>query len=270
MQTHFQERNLKDHEAVRVFFAINSGRKAIVFVHGYGGDPIGTWSDFHVLLPSRPEASSHDLMFYGYDGLRAELIASSTLFQQFLRWIFTVKGSTLNESLPRAAPRDEEFSYDEVIVVAHSLGAVIARWALLQATNEEENWASKIKLVLFAPAHRGANVVKLASEVLGGFRFLSLFSSFARFQSPLIDQLHPDSSELRTLHEGTERALNTGRNAHLVPRKVIIAEYERIVSNLPFSNRDPAPLPFRGTEHTTVCKPKLTFLDPVEVVLECL
>ena len=57
---------------------------------------------------------------------------------------------------------------------------------------------------------------------------------------------------------------------HLIARKIIIAERERIVSNLPFCAHDPVPVPFRGKYHTTVNKPRPGFLDPVDVVLECL
>ena len=171
MQTHHPQRALKGRDYVQILFAANPGRKAIIFIHGYGGDAVSTWSAFDRILPTRKEIEGYDVMFYGYDGLRAELVASSTLFQGFLDWVFNVRAATLNESLPSSAPRNNDFGYDETILVAHSLGAVIARWALLQATDQQKKWAPRVKLILFAPAHMGANVIKLASEGLGVFSF---------------------------------------------------------------------------------------------------
>src|SRR5713226_8217620 len=99
MQTHYMARSLKYEIDLRTFFAIHPGRKAIVFVHGYGGDSISTWSEFDRLCLGRPEFDSYDLMFYGYDGLRSELIASSTLFYEFLSWLFDAPVSAINDSL---------------------------------------------------------------------------------------------------------------------------------------------------------------------------
>jgi pimeloyl-ACP methyl ester carboxylesterase len=268
-QTHYIERRLDIDVDTRCFFSTNPGRKAILFVHGYGGDAISTWADFDRLLLGRTEFSSYDLIFYGYNALYSELISSSTLFQEFLAWLLKHPVETINRSLPPQAARTQDFAYDEVVIVAHSLGAVIARWALLQATNSEAQWVKKTKLALFAPAHMGANVVKLALEVCGGIRFLLLFSSLARMTSPLIDQLRPGSPELISLRSETALALATGNCDHLVAKRVCIAEFERIVSNLRFCS-DPTPIPIRGTSHKRICKPSQTFLRPVKVILECL
>src|SRR5437870_10549959 len=107
IQTHFRERALARLEDVRALFAINPSGRAVVFVHGYGGDALKSWSDFHQLLPRRPECARRDLFFYGYDGLYSELIASAGLFREFLDGLFAKSTELVNSSLPAGAHRSE-------------------------------------------------------------------------------------------------------------------------------------------------------------------
>ena len=269
MQTHLQERPLVGQPDVTAYFATDPGRKAVVFVHGYGGSAIKTWSDFHLLASAEAPCRRHDLFFYGYDGLRSELVASAGFFRDFLGTLLMNGTDLVNGSLPAQARRPPDFAYDEVVVVAHSLGAVIARWALLSAREAGMTWMPKTKLVFFAPAHMGARVVDLAVQAVGGFSFLGLFAKSAQFQSPLIDQLSDDSKELTRLREKVIAALGEGDCDYLIPRAVIIAEYERIVRNLKFGS-DPEPIPLRGTDHFTVCKPRSDRREPLDRLLAVL
>lgn len=209
MQTHLKDRSLKEHPDVRAFFSVVPNRKAMIFIHGFGGDPLATWANFHTLLPIKPEFSAHDVFFYGYDGLWAELISSATIFECFLNTMLTNPLPVINNNLPASGKRDSSFSYDHVLLVGHSLGAVIARWALLPSKPEKKDWEGKVSLVLFAPAHKGADVPRLALEATEGFKFLKLFVSFLNFKSPLIGQLTKGSDELKFLESETLKALST-------------------------------------------------------------
>ena len=177
--------------------------------------------------------------------------------------------SLLGNNLPPSARRSDEFVFDELVIVAHSLGAVIARRALIDATRNGSDWVARTKLVLYAPAHKGANVADLALEVASSFIFLKWFAAFARFQSPLIDQLKPGSPSLTQLLTDTEMATMNGSNRHLIARKVIIAQYEHIVYNEPFGN-DPIPDTIPEASHTSVCKPKNDFIQPLVLLEACL
>ncbi len=273
MQTHLAPRILKGtakpDKDVQVLFAVQPDRKAVLFIHGFTGDAIETWSDFHQLLPECPNSRCRDLFFYGYDGLRADMTASAALFRDFLGRLFSKTARFVNDNLPQDAKRAADFAYDELVIVAHSLGAVITRRALLDATRLGAGWVTKTKLVLFAPAHKGASVAKLALEVASSFRFLGLFGIGARFVSPLIDQLEPDSPDLKKLLEETEKACQGGANRHLIARKVVIAEYEKIVRNETFAD-DPPPDTIPDTDHLSVCKPKGGFQKPLEHLEACL
>jgi pimeloyl-ACP methyl ester carboxylesterase len=273
MQTHLATRTLKGtqkpNKDVQALFAVQPNRKAILFIHGFSGDAIDTWSDFHGLLLECPKCTKRDVFFYGYDGLRAEMNASAAIFREFLDWFFNSTKILLNENLPQSAPRTNDFEYDELIIVAHSLGAVIARRALLDATNNKSNWVAKTKMILYAPAHKGANVVDLALEVASSFSFLKLFGIGARFTSPLIDELKPESRSLKKLLEDTKTATKNGTNLHLIACKVVLAEYEKIVVNDIFGD-DPAPYAIPETTHTSVCKPNRDFLQPFSHLEVCL
>lgn len=273
MQTHLVPRTLKGEEKpdkdVQVLFAVQPNRKAVLFIHGFTGDAIKTWSDFHLLLPECANCKGRDLYFYGYDGLRAEMTASAALFRSFLDRLFTNTPQFVNANLSEAAQRPDAFGYDELLIAAHSLGAVITRRALLDATRLASAWTAKTKLVLYAPAHRGASVTDLALEVASSFTFLKLFGAGARFVSPLVNQLKPDSPDLKRLLEETERARQGGANSHLVARKVVIAEYEKIVRNETFAD-DPPPETIPDTTHTSLCKPRSDFRRPLDHLEDCL
>jgi len=273
MQTHLALRTLKGTQKpdkdIHVLFAAQPKRKALLFIHGFSGDAIKTWSDFHELLPGRPQCTCRDIIFYGYDGLRADMHASAAIFRAFLDELFKSTKSFLADNLPPSAQRADDFGYDELVIIAHSLGAVIARRALLDATRMSLDWVVRTKLVLYAPAHKGAKVTELALEVASSFTFLKLFGIVARFESPLIDQLKPESQSLKALLEDTEIATKDGANTHLVARKVVIAEYEKIVQNESFG-KDPPPDTIPETTHTSVCKPKRDFLQPLILLEACL
>jgi hypothetical protein len=59
-------------------FAIRPSGKAILFIHGFSGDPIKTWSDFHVLF-------------------------ASSLLREFLDRLFQQSGKFVNPNLPSDA-----------------------------------------------------------------------------------------------------------------------------------------------------------------------
>ena len=273
MQTHLAPRTLKGTDKpdkdVQVLFAAQPDGRAVLFIHGFSGDAIDSWSHFHELLPQCPKCAGRDLFFYGYDGLRAEMNASASIFRTFLDRLFGSTGQFLRDNLPPSIQRPANFRYDELVIVAHSLGAVVSRRALLDATKKKSDWVTRTKLVLFAPAHKGAKVADLALEAASSFPFTKLFSAFLRFTSPLIDQLKPNSQALKQLLADTETFRKGGANAHLVASKVVIAEHESIVENETFAE-DPPPYAIPDTSHMSVCKPRKDFLNPLSHLEDCL
>lgn len=266
MQTHFMQRNLGGNpplDEVEVILSCEDAKSAIVFVHGYGGSAIDTWSEFDQYVHQRDKFDGYDVYFYGYDGIRSDLSASASLFKDFLRSIQQDTSKILSSVLPANARRN---GYDSIKIVAHSLGAVISRRALADATLTNSIWVKDVEQIFFAPAHKGARVVDLflsRSNVLG--KFGSLISGIIGFNSPLICQLKKDSAELKQLEDDVKNLTSGNKNQHLLAKEVIIAQYEKIVENIRFYG-DPPPETIAKTDHRSVCKPKNGSAKPLDKV----
>lgn len=271
MQTHLIMRRLNRNERpekdVMAMFAVNSSGRAVLFIHGFSGDALRTWSRFHELLPQRSKFRGRDIFFYGYDGLRADIYASAAIFREFLSRLFSKRFA--DENLPLSISRETGSEYKELIVVAHSLGAAIARRALLDATKAGCEWVGKIRLVLYAPAHAGASIVGLAQEAMAHIPFAGIFINYAKFKSPLIEQLKEGSDFLKSLSDETQSLMHIKGSSQLVALKVLIAEYENIVVNKTFCG-DPPPVPIEGGTHTSLCKPRPGFLKPINALEDCI
>src|ERR1700722_4695512 len=206
-QSHYALRQLSvdkpPDKDVLVQLSTRPSSKCVVFVHGYGGDPLATWSDFPGLLqlpPSIPNAI--DYIYYGYDAIRDDLTSSAAILRNFLGRILSNPTHTLGAIIPTRADGTALNKYSDVVVVAHSLGAVIVRRAIVDATMQNESWVQSTKMVFFAPAHSGASVVDLVKSVRGAGLFgalVSMIQAGAQLRSPLIAQLAPGSAELAGL-----------------------------------------------------------------------
>lgn len=227
--------------------------KCVVFVHGFDGDALATWAGFGAPgALNEKEFASTDLIFFGYDGLQSNALAASSFLFDLLDGLMS--GSVRPSS-----------SYTRCVIVAHSLGAVVSRWALLRAYDSGCDWIDKTRYLLFAPAHSGGVIVDGVLELLDGNAIMKALGAAAKIGMPLLRELASDSAMLKTLERKTRAA--KGCNA-VRPNRVVIAEYEDIVSNLPFPG-DPYPTAMRDAHHTTVCKPAKYF-DAVGFVTELL
>src|SRR3954469_25635338 len=119
MQTHFSSCNLPWGRKSRAHWAVTPTKRAIVFVHGFGGDAIGTWQQFPRLLALQDGCRGHDLVFFGYDGLRSYAQNSAVQLRDFLRAIGENAASVANPHLDPAARRPDDFTYEQITVVAH-------------------------------------------------------------------------------------------------------------------------------------------------------
>lgn len=253
-QTHYKEKALGEDGQLRTFLAIKPTGRAVVFVHGWNGDALDAWADFQTLLPECSHCYGHDLFFYDFDGLRMGIVASAALFREVLEELGGDPTALINGALDSDVHRSSAFRYEQIVVVGHSLGAVIARWAIVDGIKQEAAWPKRVRCVFFAPAHSGASVLSLAGEAASGFKVLGLFTVGAKFLSPLISELAVGSAELTHLAVEAEKLYKKGHQA-VRPSKVFVAAYENVVKNLPFPI-DPPPKTLKNTTHTTICKPK--------------
>lgn len=234
----------------------------VVFVHGFGGD-VSTWDEFDELLPLEPKAKGTDLVFFTYDGLSTPALTSSAQLRTMLDDLMTQPARFVNGTLDPADHRPA-FAYDKLIVVAHSLGAVVARKALLDAFRAGAKWLPKVSLALFAPAHRGAPILELAKEVLGALHVAAMPVAKILTSYTVLNDLEPDCRFLADLRSDTEKALQKGA-ATLAARHVATAAKDAVVAHLDFVFED-APVSPIPASHTSVCKPRDDFRTPIDIV----
>lgn len=237
--------------------------KLVVFVHGFGGSH-KTWDDFHELLPRSEVGRGSDFVFYCYDGLNTRADPSASKLFDFLWQLAENPAEFINQTVIPKQHRTP-FVYDQIVIVAHSLGAIVSRLALLRVKDENPKWKNKLKLLLFAPAHLGAEVVPLVRDTFLLGRILPL-ASFLKFQA-LID-LDKDSDILKQLWRETEATLAQNgefRNL-LVADAVWFGDNENVVSNARFCS-DPNHQYIEGRRHSTVCKPTHNNKEPLKYIL---
>lgn len=249
---HYDLSDLPGYPESKVILSRKTPTKAVVFVHGFKGKPLDTWTGFDTLAPSAAQFADSDLYFFGYDGVQSNTLAATSFLYELLDTLGTTPGQLSKDLLPPggSTPRSE---YNRIVIAAHSLGAVVSRWTLARAAEQQSPWRSKIKLILFAPAHCGSDLQQTAAAALAGVPYLQTLVTSAPIAVPLLRELEPESRLLRELEIRIKQLIEKGETS-LKASRVVIAERELVVSNLPFWG-DPFPDALRDTNHITVCKP---------------
>jgi len=208
------------------YYAVTPPRRALVFLHGFKGKSISSWSEFHRLIFTVPVFKEYDCFFVGYDALYASLVSSSKRFYAFLRDLFSCSA----DSRSRLSVIDRrELPYREVVVAAHSMGSVVVRKSLLEADEDGQAWVRHVSIVLYAPAHFGARIVPYISTVLDK-TLLRAVVPLIRYKCHPIDELQVDSPLLKSLaFEDRHRLSADPSKAFLVARRVIHAYDDDVV-----------------------------------------
>ena len=278
MQTHFLPRKLKGYKhKIIAQWATGPATKLIIFVHGFAGSSSGTWIKFPSLLPGHPSMNAVDLMSYGYDGKFTQANSSALAFFDFLQTFLKSPAQLMNRTNSLRVSDRVPFAYEKIVIVAHSLGAVISRLALLQAhqrraRGKEFPWLEKVELVLFAPAHLGAYSAEIVHSFLTsqGWWLGNLISHGALSKSPLIIDLVSTSKVITDLEKDTKTALaSTGTHGlgHLAAKRVVWALYDKVVKNGQFCDDEPADAPPLNANHVEVCKPRRADDEIISVIL---
>jgi pimeloyl-ACP methyl ester carboxylesterase len=259
----------------RAHWSREPAKRLVLFVHGFGGDPIGTWTDFPVVLRSIPKLADCDFIFFGYDGLTTQANTSATILDDFLTRYLLDPAAVINARQPVKHGR-KTFAYERIVIAAHSLGAVVARRALLQAEQEREvddqanGWLTTIRLVLFAPAHRGAYAAEIANNYLmtQDWWVSKIVAAIGQLYVPLLSDLDPKSELIAELLTDTQVAARTAATeGHLIARRVLWAQDEKIVRNGRFYLDTKARVQY-GADHFSVCKPDSSVHAAAQAILE--
>lgn len=125
---------------------------AVVFVHGFLGDPIKTWMDFQTLIDTAPDEIANwrgcDLYFYAYRSVGDSIERNAQLLVEFLHHVFPRPNSEWFESLldqhpdrivlelDRVCLREVSAPYSSLVLVGHSEGGLILRRAIADIVGE--------------------------------------------------------------------------------------------------------------------------------------
>lgn len=267
----------------RVLLCRQPATTAILFVHGWGGDAHKTWEAFPHALRFSPETAAADAFLLTYASRKFAVETFASHMALFLRdLLHRPVAEILNGSLPRGGePRLAAFRYERVVIVAHSMGAVISRRALLdldelppEKGGLADNDRQKIRLLLFAPAHKGSTLPLLIASGLG-LDFLpgSTLAGIAlsQYYRSLRD-LAVGSESLRLLEDDSKRArerhATAGITDHLVAH-VYHAADDKVVEQERFDRDHKMPAIF-GHHHRSVCKPTHDYRRPVAALRDVL
>ena len=237
-------------------------RRAVVFVHGFGGDPCTTWGDFPLLIKTNESWRTTDVFFYGYaHASRASSIDNNSHdFLKFLKQIYPVcplKDDRVGERIR---------NYEELVLVGHSEGAVVIREAMileLERNSLAVTPIAKARVSLFAPAVFGSSIVSW----MGAFATLGFFRTLKHF----LTALSPAATEMdsRAFTEGLHRLImyhaEKTPDATALQAHILFGRDEQIVVRmwLPIDcYHDPEP----NKDHFSVCKPDFRYTRPIAFV----
>lgn len=264
-RSHSRSNDIGIGEKSVAYWATRPKGTLVVFVHGFGSKSMACWSVFPQLLQPEVRTRGADLVFFGYDSLWTQTRASADDLRRLLDELASRPHAFINPLVDPAEARERGFAYRRIVIVAHSFGAVIARWALIMA---RRSWTKRCALVLFAPAHKGARAPKAALGLLGLLPKVGLaLGAVAQYVSPTLTDLEPGSTMLTQLLEQTERQLAAGRADFLKAKYVVFGRKERVVVTETFAS-DPDPVsPWPKKGHTDVQSPAGDYREPLLLVL---
>lgn len=157
-----------------------------------------------------------------------------------------------------------ERKYKRIILVAHSLGAVLVRQAQLFAVIAKKKWVNHSSMVLFAPAHSGANVIPLAMQALPGLS--SLLGVFAKFKYPILNDLDPtEDGILNSIETRTDTLQKSGKGEFTKAVLVVHVKGDKIVKNQQYLLDSP-PKIIQNSTHISICKPNDAYSKPLELL----
>jgi pimeloyl-ACP methyl ester carboxylesterase len=263
----------------QVLLCRRSPKQAIVFVHGWGGGSLSTWETFPQAVSTMAEAAAADAFLLDYPSTTSTVAFCASKLRSFLldlvrRPVARIIAGSLPESVPQRKLGER---YERIIIVAHSMGAVISRRALLNLDTAVDDGGlsddelARFRLLLFAPAHCGSRIPLLIGSGLG-IDFLpgaALVGAAASLWFSSLGDLDKDSEAIRKLATDNARLREErqGRGASVTHLRARVhhARNDKVVFQDDF-DRDPAFEPVMRQNHRSVCKPVARYVDPLEAL----
>lgn len=236
-------------------FAVGDCDTLLLLVHGFGGGAASTWTGLQSLANRNPATVHADIVSYGFDSTNAPLANSAVLLRTFINMLVTGDPQVFGD-VSKINKETSNRKYQRIFIVAHSLGAAVARRAILDAIECGDVWPQSTQLILFAPAHMGTRLLNdepLIANGLGGL--VSGILIVWKIIHPAVDDLKKDSPFLKKLTSDTWHYLNSGWTQPLRARRVLFGEKERVVIVERFCS-DPIQSVWPLHTHTSICRSK--------------
>ena len=252
---------LEEGENTIGYFTLQPNPKnLIIFVHGFGGKSITTWGDFAIIIKNFSEFKETDVIFYGYNSKFLPAIGNSEKFYRYLKSFIDPKKTIGNNKRG-----DTIDSYENILFVGHSLGAIIIRRTLLDAKRDNKPWLNSSKIILYAPAHKGANIQRLIIEGLP--ELLKFVGSLAKLICPALNDLEANSETIAQLIKDNEFYLqDVKNNTYTKAAHILASTKDKVVLKHRFCD-DPNVESIDDKGHIKICKPILfDYLTPLTPV----
>jgi hypothetical protein len=132
---------------------MTGARSLLLFIHGLGGNPQGTWSQMEMLVRQDQDLSAFQ-------------VAHFTFPTSLWRFPFSHQSLPV-QHLARALHSEITNRYsrhNEIVIVAHSLGGIIARYYMLDCIKSCFNVPLR-KALLFAVPNHGSALAEVAKQI---------------------------------------------------------------------------------------------------------
>ena len=258
---------LRDRDfAPMAYVAHAEPKRLIVLLHGFLGSAGGTWRGMESFDAEDDFWRSADLLFVGYDSFRESIKGVADRLRRRIPDFYPTPSNYLRpEPWGALATRPDLLEYEELIIVAHSLGGLVARKALL---DELSGWSSApeetrprrpalldAQLRLFSPAsagYRPAGMMTILDQIESGLGVM-------RFSAAYLD-LQQDSEFVRSTRAASER-LSEDKHGAALRARTLWANPENVVNTVDYDS-DLYSQSADGRNHRTVCKPTVKYSLP--------
>lgn len=273
-------KTMSSHIATNSFALLSTSKlvdSAAIFVHGFAGHPLKTWSRFQDLILGSPDWKNTDAFFLGHSSIQDELSLSAAYIGNFISAVCPKPP----ERLIQAGRLDIEYSARETIgeyrtlyLIGHSAGGVILRALVLDALKKAFVYSSHdsmedapdyrrlichANMRLFAPALSGARLAGLTGRIASTVGIAAMVSLF-RTGSPSAQELAQESQILQALRDDTTHFAEQYPALQALRARIAWAHHDDIVTAFPY--RHDIGWRVLNTNHTSVCKPNHDYLVP--------